>query len=134
MRVFKRQNDEEEVITVVVTATKGTYIVSQIAKKGLKLQSLESQENICTLSYIHQINGAVLSGNAEYLISVSDDGILRVWSLSLKKVIASFNADSALVSCAIAPDGLTILAGDELGRVHFLRVEGLKTLGSLRGD
>ncbi len=30
-----------------------------------------------------------------------------------------------LTSCAIAPDGVTVVAGDESGRVYFLRLEGI---------
>ncbi|WP_318285844.1 N-acetylglucosamine kinase [Limnospira fusiformis] len=29
-------------------------------------------------------------------------------------------------SCAVAPDGVTVVAGDNVGRVHFLRLEGLR--------
>ncbi|WP_228042647.1 MULTISPECIES: hypothetical protein [unclassified Tychonema] len=31
---------------------------------------------------------------------------------------------SAFNGCAFAPDGVTVLAGDDSGRVHFLRLEG----------
>jgi hypothetical protein len=29
-------------------------------------------------------------------------------------------------ACAIAPDGVTIVAGDAAGHMHFLRLEGLE--------
>ena len=28
-------------------------------------------------------------------------------------------------SCAVAPDGVTVVAGDRSGQVYFLRLEGL---------
>jgi hypothetical protein len=34
----------------------------------------------------------------------------------------------AIASCAIAPDGVTIVAGDTSGRVYFLRLEGIEPL------
>jgi len=40
-----------------------------------------------------------------------------------REVIASFRGDSALKSCAIAPDGVTIVAAEASGQVHFLRLE-----------
>ena len=40
-------------------------------------------------------------------------------------MICSFTGDSAMLSCAISPDGQTIVAGEASGRVHFLRQEGL---------
>jgi hypothetical protein len=31
-----------------------------------------------------------------------------------------------LYACAVAPDGMTVVAGGDLGRVHSLRLEGLE--------
>jgi hypothetical protein len=28
--------------------------------------------------------------------------------------------------CAVPPDGVTVVAGDSMGRVYFLRLEGLR--------
>ncbi len=57
-------------------------------------------------------------------VSGSDDRTVRVWDLSTGVCIATFTADAEIWSCAITPDGRTIAAGDQLGRVHFLRLEG----------
>jgi hypothetical protein len=38
-------------------------------------------------------------------------------------VIATFTADAPVLSCTVAPEGGSIIAGDALGRVHFLRLE-----------
>jgi hypothetical protein len=46
-----------------------------------------------------------------------------LWDLSRGLVLARFVAEGALVSCAISPDGATIVAADEAGRVHLLRLE-----------
>jgi hypothetical protein len=45
------------------------------------------------------------------------------WDLATGAVVATFTADRYLPACAIAPDGVTIVAGDGLGRVHFLRLK-----------
>jgi len=34
--------------------------------------------------------------------------------------------DSDLSALALAPDGRTIIVGDMVGQVHFLRLEGIK--------
>jgi len=39
------------------------------------------------------------------------------------KVVAAFTADAPLLSCGVGPDGRVIVAGDALGRVHFLSLE-----------
>ncbi|EDZ93584.1 NACHT nucleoside triphosphatase [Limnospira maxima CS-328] len=41
-------------------------------------------------------------------------------------MLATFTGEGAMYSCAIAPDGVMLMAGDEGGRVHFLRLEGLR--------
>ncbi|MEG3960518.1 WD40 repeat domain-containing protein, partial [Microcoleus sp. herbarium2] len=61
-------------------------------------------------------------------ISGSDDNTLKVWDLASGNVIASFTCKSSIASCAIAPDGVTIVAGDESGRVYLLRLEGMEEL------
>jgi WD40 repeat protein len=67
-----------------------------------------------------------VTGDGRYAVSGSDDQTLKVWDLSSGQVVASFCGDSAIHCCAIAPDKRTIIAGDALGRVHFLRLENVK--------
>jgi hypothetical protein len=38
--------------------------------------------------------------------------------------MATFTGEYPLYCCAVAPDGVTVVAGDEFGRLHFLRLEG----------
>ncbi|MEA5419159.1 hypothetical protein VB712_07945 [Spirulina sp. CCNP1310] len=40
-------------------------------------------------------------------------------------VLVTFTGEAAMLSYAIALDGVTVMAGDGSGRVHFLRLEGL---------
>lgn len=54
-------------------------------------------------------------------ISASEDKTLRVWDLEMGKTEATFTGDSGMWCCAVAPDGVTIVAGESSGRVHFLR-------------
>ncbi|WP_445243060.1 MULTISPECIES: WD40 repeat domain-containing protein [unclassified Microcoleus] len=61
-------------------------------------------------------------------MSGSDDNTLKVWDLLSGNILASFTAESSIACCAIAPDGVTIVAGDESGRVYFLRLEGMEEL------
>jgi WD40 repeat protein len=67
-------------------------------------------------------------------VSGSYDQTLKVWDISTGlnaglesgEAIASFSAEGALWACAVAPDGVTIVAGDIMGRVHILRLEGVE--------
>ncbi|MGL4498920.1 MAG: hypothetical protein ACRCU2_07635 [Planktothrix sp.] len=42
------------------------------------------------------------------------------------KELVTFTGDGAMLSCAVTPDGLTVVAGDAGGQVYFLRLEGLR--------
>jgi WD40 repeat protein len=57
-------------------------------------------------------------------IWASGDETLKVWNLQTRKVIASFTGESEIRCCAIAPDDITIVAGEASGLLHFLRLEG----------
>jgi hypothetical protein len=51
--------------------------------------------------------------------------IVRILNPSRSTVGAEFlvSGDGLIAACAVAPDG-TIVAGEESGRMHFLRLEG----------
>ncbi|TQM64261.1 AAA family ATPase [Humibacillus xanthopallidus] len=52
-----------------------------------------------------------------------DDHRLRVWDLETFEVVAELDLDSRVTACDLAPDGLTLVAGEASGRVHLLRIE-----------
>lgn len=72
-----------------------------------------------------RINSVIITPDSKYIISasVSSDQILRVWDLKTQKIIASFFCESELECCAVASDGVTIVAGDYSGKLHFLKLE-----------
>jgi len=45
--------------------------------------------------------------------------VVRVWAARRQ-----VSADGPLTACAIAPDGTTVITGNEAGRMHILRFEG----------
>jgi len=102
----------------------GRRAVSASADQTLRLWGLESGQTI------RPLEGHTGSVNA--VAVTPDDKTLRLWDLESGKEIATFTGESDLGSrmgsCAVAPDGHTIIAGDESCRVHFLRlVEADKT-------
>lgn len=48
-----------------------------------------------------------------------------MWELATGAELCSIRAKDGVRSCAVAPDGVTIVAGDRRGGVHFLRLENL---------
>ncbi|MEG4020621.1 hypothetical protein QUA01_20685, partial [Microcoleus sp. S36a_B3] len=74
------------------------------------------------------VNAVAVTPDGKRGISGSLDNTIKVWDLWSGSVIASFTGESSIASCAIAPDGVTIVAGDAFGRVYFLRLEGVEEL------
>jgi len=58
-------------------------------------------------------------------ISGSYDQTVRVWDLDSGRTIATFSGESAFLAVGVTSDGYTIVAGDSVGQVHFLRLEGV---------
>jgi hypothetical protein len=56
----------------------------------------------------------------------SYNNTLKIWDLNSGEEMAIFTGDGWLYCCAVSPDGVTVVAGDALGRVHFLRLEGAR--------
>lgn len=69
-----------------------------------------------------------MTADGKRAISGSLDNTIKVWDLWSGNLIASFMGESSIACCAIAPDGVTIVAGDESGLVYFLRLEGVEAL------
>ena len=75
--------------------------------------------------HISYVTSVSIFPDGDRVISASYDKTLKVWDMKTGQVIASFTGESGMLCCAVAPDGLTIAAGDKSGRVHFLRLMGV---------
>jgi Flp pilus assembly protein TadD len=71
------------------------------------------------------------TSDSRLLVSASQDGVLKVWNLERGELIKSFSEDGRFCSCAIAADGGTILADDDLGRIYTPQFEGDRELDVL---
>ena len=54
--------------------------------------------------------------------SCGEDRTLRVWDTLRLKPLAAFTLETQIGACAMSPDGSTVVVGDELGHVHFIRL------------
>jgi WD40 repeat protein len=77
------------------------------------------------VGHVRAVKSVAVTPDGRLAFSASDDQTVRVWNLANGTAIALFSADAQLSACAAAPDGATIVAGDAVGRVYFLRLEGL---------
>jgi len=115
----------QAIFTAAVAITpNGQTIISGSVDRTLKLWNLASGVELCTLvGHKDYINAIAVTPDGCKAVSAGYDNALKVWDLGSRQEIASFIGDSAMFYCAVAPDGVTIIAGEASGRSHFMRFE-----------
>ena len=53
-------------------------------------------------------------------VSTSPDRTLRLWELESGRQLTAFECRDRVRSCAVSPDGQTVIAGDASGMVYVL--------------
>jgi NACHT domain- and WD repeat-containing protein len=92
-----------------------------------------TDENVCVWDLvggrrIHKlkvrsgVNAVALTRDDHFVVAVSDDWRVRVWDLVTGELAAVFIGKSPILCCVVAPDGKTVVAGEQSGRIHFLRL------------
>jgi WD40 repeat protein len=117
--LFTLRGHTDQVQTVTVYGS-GTRAISGSHDGTLKIWDLLSGAEVGTLRGHQGIVGQVLEYSQELAVSTSHDHTLRLWEPRTGEALATFSADAPVSACAIA--GETIVAGDALGRIHFLQV------------
>ncbi|MDZ8055878.1 MAG: NB-ARC domain-containing protein [Aulosira sp. ZfuVER01] len=112
-------------VNAVALTPDSKYVISASSDKTFKVWNWETGELLRTLE-IHssEVNAVALTPDGKYVISASSDYTLKVWNWQTEEVIASFTGESVMYCCAIAADGVRVVAGDASGRMYFLRLEG----------
>jgi len=81
------------------------------------------------------VNGVAITPSGQLAVSVSSDETVKVWYLQTGEIVANISVETEVSSCAVTSDDLTddltIVAGDFSGRVHFLRLPGVKHINNL---
>jgi WD40 repeat protein/serine/threonine protein kinase len=134
LRVWELENDHKvrtleghtSAVTAVTVTLDGRLAVSASWDRTLRVWELGSGRIIRTLEgHADWVRSVAVTPDGRLTVSASDDHTLRVWDLNSGEVITTFSGEGAMLNCAVAPDGRTICAGDILGRVHLLRLEGV---------
>jgi WD40 repeat protein len=90
----------------------------------VKVWNLETGEKQLTLTgHSGSVLAVAVTADGTRVISGSSDNTVKVWNLETGEEIATFIGDNSFYSCAVTPNGLTIIAGDAGGMVHFLKLE-----------
>jgi len=117
----------------LVVTSDGQHAISASRDHTLKVWSI-AHEKIWTMEHeivevhtlvghTHEVSAVAVTADGRFVISASRDSTLKVWNLMTGKIVATFDTDSPMLACAVGQLG-TIVAGDQSGRIHFLRLEG----------
>ena len=80
--------------------------------KKMQLPSLQgSTDTITAMELTH---------DQQRLICVSEDGMIMVWNIVTGEPGMSEKRDCSFSSCAVSPDGSTLIAGDTDGIAHII--------------
>jgi WD40 repeat protein len=111
----------------LVITPEGNHVISASDDQTLKLWDLDTGNfQLAFEGYDDWVNSLAIVPDGTLVILASADKTLKLWNLKSNALIASFSGESEFLSCAVAPNGLSIVAGDQAGQLHFLQVEGLR--------
>ena len=114
-------------VTAVAVTFDGKQAISASGDKTLKVWDLATGQQRLTLKgHSGWVTAVAVTPDGKQAISASDDNTLKLWNLQTGEVIASFTGESSISCCAVAPNGVTLVAGEASGQLHFLRVEGME--------
>ncbi len=125
--VLHTLTDHSNSVNTVTVSSDGRYIVTGSDDYTIKIWELATANVIHTLTgHSNPVNAVALSSDDKYIVSGSYDNTIKVWELSMAKEIVTFISEGIVSCCAITPDNATIIAGDVLAKIHFLRLEGME--------
>lgn len=124
--------ERKDQVTAIAITSDCSQAISTTANNTLEVWNIQSNELLHSFSRRHSktINSIIITPCNRYVVSASDDRTLKVWDLRSNKLdskepIATFTGESAILNCAVAPNGI-IIAGEKSGRVHFLALRGIE--------
>ncbi|WP_373535292.1 WD40 repeat domain-containing protein [Microcoleus sp.] len=117
-------HDSSESITTIGVTPNSQQLISASTDKSMRLWDIAQGTELKNFSiHNNSANAVVVNPSGDF--AISGDYSIKVWHIQTGKIVASFSVESSVLSVAVASDGLTIVAGELSGRVHFLRLEGI---------
>ncbi|MFC1762832.1 WD40 repeat domain-containing protein [Planctomycetota bacterium] len=123
VEVWKRDGDVGVIGPIEYIAGTTYAITSNYSEPVLLVLNYRTgQKCSCLVGHEGEITGICVSRDGRFVVSASRDCSVRLWDLQTGKAISCFVGDAAMTCCALSLDERTILAGDAIGAVHFLRI------------
>ncbi|MDB9492226.1 WD40 repeat domain-containing protein [Dolichospermum circinale CS-534/05] len=124
---FTLEGHSDPVNAIAVTPD-GKTVISGSRDNTIKIWDVGTGTQKFTLEgHSDPVNAIAVTPDGKTVISGSWDNTIKIWDVVTGKEIATFTGESPILCCAVAPDGVTIVAGERSGRLHFLRLQGKVT-------
>ncbi len=113
----------ERAVWAVALTADDQRAISASADSSLRVWDLDTGQMVRILEgHSSGVCDVALMSNDCWAVSASYDETLRIWDVNTGHAVAMSTGESPILCSAAAPDGLSIVAGEESGRVHFLRL------------
>ncbi|QIR35378.1 hypothetical protein HCG51_00530 [Tolypothrix sp. PCC 7910] len=117
-------NGHSDQVNAVALTPDGKYVISGSDNYTLKVWNWQTGSELSTLKgHRYLVNAVALTPDGKYVISGSWDYMLKVYNWQTAKGIASFTGESPVLCCAVAGDGVRVVAGGMLGKLYFFRLQ-----------
>jgi WD40 repeat protein len=124
---FTLEGHSDSVEAIALTPD-GKTVISGSWDKTIKIWDVVTGTEKFTLEgHSDSVEAIAVTPDAKTLISRSGDNTIKIWDIATAKEIATFTGESPITCRLVASDGVTIVAGERSGRLHFLRLQGKVT-------
>lgn len=113
-------------VNAVIVTSGGTRAISASNDHTLIVWDLDGSRLALQLrGHRDHVNGVAMMADGIHVVSASSDHTIRVWNVITGALIATYTGESPMLACAVDPQGSRIVAGDQAGLLHVVRVEGM---------
>ena len=125
--VLRTLEEHRDSVYGVAIISDGMQALSVSSDRTLKLWDLQTGECQKSLEGHHDmVTSVAITPHNKQALSASWDRTLKLWDLQTGECLSVWFGESPLNCCAISSDGVTVVVGEYSGRVHILRLEGMK--------
>lgn len=126
LRTFKGHRDD---VIACAFSPDGRYALSGggFYDKTLRLWDVQTGEELHIFQgHSGRVVTCTFSPDGRYALSASQDNTLRLWDLQMGKEVMLWSPDRRELRClALSQNGFNVVAGDNYGNVHFLKIESV---------